>query len=399
MFPQSQYDAWLIELSEYFIKKHGYQMVAMPKEQKEVWLCNVENKETPILMLSAQTTDSMDQVAIMEHRKALATVFHVNHLGLNISVNQESLMSDEYTVVLGPGSQSVSSLLNSFNDIKMVLNESNNPDRALKKAYMSLGRTAMKLQKKALRRALKVSTVVAIITIVVFLMSLYLQLQKGVSLEVTAIMLGAYYKPLISYGGEWFRLLTSGFLHVDYFHLLINLLALKNLATLAEPLLGTKKYISVLLLGIIFGNAFVFVRGTTSIGLGLSGGLFALLGVVLVYMFETGAIKNPRVRQQMISILLINLMIGFFPGISMMAHIGGFQLGLFMGVIFSKKKEWEEIRKGAKIILSVFSLAMIGAMIYKMPTPSDDVFVLQIAKTYSQLGFKSYASRILRLLF
>ena len=116
-------------------------------------------------------------------------------------------------------------------------------------------------------------------------------------------------------------------------------------------------------------------------------------------MFETGAIKNPRVRQQMISILLINLMIGFFPGISMMAHIGGFQLGLFMGVIFSKKKEWEEIRKGAKIILSVFSLAMIGAMIYKMPTPSDDVFVLQIAKTYSQLGFKSYASRILRLLF
>ena len=399
MFSQSQYDAWLIELSEFFIKKHGFQMVAMPKEQKEIWLCNVENKETPILMLSAQSTDALNQAAIMEHRMALAKVFHVDHVGLNISVNQESILTDEHTVVLAPGSHSVSSLIDSFNDIKMVLNESANPERALKKAYMSLGRTAMKLQKKARRRALKVSTVVAVITIVIFLMSLYLQFQKGVSLEVAAIMLGAYYKPLISYGGEWFRLLTSGFLHVDYFHLLINLLALKNLATLAEPLLGTKKYITVLLLGIIFGNAFVFVRGEAVIGLGLSGGLFALLGVVLVYMFETGAIKNPRVRQQMISILLINLMIGFFPGISMMAHIGGFQLGLFMGVIFSKKTEWAEIRKGAKIILSIFSVAMIVAMIYKMPTTSDDIFALQIAKTYSQLGFKSYASRILRVLF
>ena len=130
-------------------------------------------------------------------------------------------------------------------------------------------------------------------------------------------------------------LFTAGFVHVDVFHLLINIMAFRNLGTMIEPVLGKKRYLFVLIAGILFGNMFVFIVDDGAVGLGISGGLFALLGVLLVYLFETQAIRNPRIRNQVISTLIMNLMISMLPNVSMMAHLGGLQVGIFLGIIFS----------------------------------------------------------------
>lgn len=396
MFEQKQYDAWAVQLANYFVSKFEYQMVRMAKNQKEFWLVNNENETSPIVMISAMPSDQFDQAALSHDRLALSSVFHVSPKGLNISVHQESIFSDDYTVIVGPGMVSVSSILAHFGTVKSVLSVSSNPEKSLAQSFRSIQRNAARIQKKVRRKAFPITTIISGICIAVFGASLYLS-YRGFSLTVVAVMLGAFYKPMIVQGMEFFRFLSAGFLHVDLIHLMMNLLAFRNIGMMIEPVLGKYRYLTVLLLGIVYGNVFVFIVDGGVVGLGLSGGLFALLGVLLVYLFETQAIRNPRIRSQVISTLFINLLISFMPGVSMMAHIGGLQIGIFMGLIFSKRKDWQEIRTGAKIMLSVFSV-FLGLLMFKNAYAEvDPVLIKHLAYSWNELGWGAYAERLFKI--
>ena len=398
MFEQNQYDAWAVELANYFVSKKDYHMVRMSKDRREFWLVNQNAEVSPILMISAYPSDAINQPTISHDRLALSSVFHVSDKGLNISVNQESIMSDESTVILGPGIMSVSEQLASFKGIEFILRPSNNPNKALMSAFRSIQKTAVKTQQKLRRRANPVTTVVSGITLIIFAIGMYLRLE-GASDVSSALMLGAYYKPLIVKGGEYFRLLTAGFVHVDVFHLLINIMAFRNLGTMIEPVLGKKRYLFVLIAGILFGNMFVFIVDDGAVGLGISGGLFALLGVLLVYLFETQAIRNPRIRNQVISTLIMNLMISMLPNVSMMAHLGGLQVGIFLGIIFSKRIDWVDIRKGAQFMLIIFSAFLVILMVMNQYSDPNLQSLALYAQTWKHFGFDWYAKRIVRLFF
>ena len=58
----------------------------------------------------------------------------------------------------------------------------------------------------------------------------------------TAIFLGAYYKPFII-AGEFWRFLTAGFVHIDLWHILMNMLALRNLGMFMEKITGRWRYL------------------------------------------------------------------------------------------------------------------------------------------------------------
>lgn len=398
MFPQAQYDAWMMALAEYFIKHYGYQIVAMPKTIKEIWLVNPKREHNRIIMVTSLGVDHFNLESINKHRSVLAQVYQIPLEGLNISVNQAMVPTDDYNVIVGPGTSSVSPLLADFKNINTVLKVAKDPNKAVQQAVRSLNRQGQKMRQRSARKLMPVTGVIsAVCAIIYFAMAIYVQ-TSGIPLTAVAVMFGAYYKPLIVAGNEWFRLITAGFLHADVFHLMMNMFALNMIARVAEPVLGKRKYLSLLLLGVVSGNIFVFIRNEAVVGLGLSGGIFALMGWLVVYLFESGAFANKKLRNEIIYTLAINVMISLMPGVSFMAHLGGFVSGVFFAVVFSQHKDWALNR----LVALGMSLVMVLSMGYLMKVNSfyDQVPQLDqaIVVGWKQAGFDDYAKHLINIL-
>jgi membrane associated rhomboid family serine protease len=143
---------------------------------------------------------------------------------------------------------------------------------------------------------------------------------------------GAIYGPAVA-DGEWYRLVTGGFLHAGLIHLAFNMYLLWILGGALERYAGTARFLAIYFAGLLWGSAGALVLSPDSRTVGASGAVFGLMAAV--YLLE---------RQRGISLLggsvgmllLLNLAITFlFPGISIGGHIGGIIGGAAAGFILS----------------------------------------------------------------
>lgn len=148
------------------------------------------------------------------------------------------------------------------------------------------------------------------------------------------------YNPLyVEYTGQWYRMLTSGFLHSpdNISHLLLNMFTLYLFGQALEPLMGKRKFLATYLLSIIGGSVAVHLLASVLGGmevstLGASGGVFGLFGAFFALS---------RARQQSTSsiviLVAINFAFGFFmPGISWEAHLGGLVTGALVAAVLDR---------------------------------------------------------------
>jgi rhomboid protease GluP len=137
--------------------------------------------------------------------------------------------------------------------------------------------------------------------------------------------------------GEWWRLLTAGLVHGGAFHLLINGLVLANLGGFVERLLGARSMLVVLWGGVLAGSLASF-SFTPGLSVGISGGLFALVGVLLAVGLRHRRALPPPARRMLVraplEIIVLNLALGFaIPVIDNAAHLGGLAAGLLLGLV------------------------------------------------------------------
>jgi rhomboid protease GluP len=139
-------------------------------------------------------------------------------------------------------------------------------------------------------------------------------------------------------GGEWWRLLTSMFLHGGIMHLFLNITGLVIAAIFVEPLLGRKNYFILYILSGLCGSVASIWWYPNTISVGASGAIFglygAILGLLLTNAFPKGGKKGILL---MIGIYVgINLLWGLTGGIDNAAHIGGLLSGALIGIILYK---------------------------------------------------------------
>lgn len=139
-------------------------------------------------------------------------------------------------------------------------------------------------------------------------------------------------------GGEWWRLLTSMFLHGGIMHLFLNISGLVIAAIFVEPLLGRKNYFILYILSGLCGSLASIWWYSNTISVGASGAIFglygAILGLLLTNAFPKGGKKGILM---MIGIYVgINLLWGLTGGIDNAAHIGGLLSGALIGIILYK---------------------------------------------------------------
>jgi membrane associated rhomboid family serine protease len=135
-------------------------------------------------------------------------------------------------------------------------------------------------------------------------------------------------------GGEWWRLLSSIFLHAGVIHLALNAYVLWIFGTVIERDIGRVSTLAVFLVTGVFAGAtsFAFAPGFR-VGVGASGAIFGLVGAFVAYNYlrRSHVMAQARLRSA-VSMLLINLVIGFtIPAIDWRAHVGGLVAGLVAG--------------------------------------------------------------------
>ncbi|MBW1601806.1 rhomboid family intramembrane serine protease [Streptomyces sp. JJ66] len=129
--------------------------------------------------------------------------------------------------------------------------------------------------------------------------------------------------------GEWYRVLTSTFLHEQFWHIGLNMMALWFLGPPLEAALGRLRFTVLYLLSALGGSVLTYLlMAPNQLSLGASGAIFGLFGATAVLMRRMRSDMRP-----IIVLLAINLVITFLPGfnIAWQAHLGG----LFTGGAFA----------------------------------------------------------------
>lgn len=133
---------------------------------------------------------------------------------------------------------------------------------------------------------------------------------------------------------EPWRLLTSMLVHGGIWHFLLNMLALWMIGRILEPMIGRWRFLALYLIGGLGGSVAVAVIDPLSAVVGASGGIFALMGALLVIGRHIGG----DIRGILV-ILGLNLVVGFvFEGIAWQAHLGGAIIGALIGLIYARTR-------------------------------------------------------------
>jgi len=124
--------------------------------------------------------------------------------------------------------------------------------------------------------------------------------------------------------GEWWRVVVSGFLHVGFIHLAINMLSLWMIGRNLEQVLGKVRFAAVYFLSLIGGSVAVMLFSDPDSGTaGASTALYGLMGCYLVAVVRLKL--NPR---PILFTLAVNVFLTFsLPGISITGHFGGLVVG------------------------------------------------------------------------
>lgn len=189
-----------------------------------------------------------------------------------------------------------------------------------------------------------ITILLAAINIVVFL---WLSM-KGMT-EDAEFMLrhGAMYVPYIAEAGEYYRLVTSMFLHFGFEHLMNNVVILVIIGWNLELEIGRIKYLFLYFAGGLFGNIVSALwdihLGNYAVSAGASGAIFALIGALLyVAVRNRGQIGNITGRG-IIFMIVVSLYYGFTStGVDNAAHIGGLASGFILAVLLYRKRKVED---------------------------------------------------------
>jgi membrane associated rhomboid family serine protease len=130
--------------------------------------------------------------------------------------------------------------------------------------------------------------------------------------------------------GQWYRLVTSMFLHQEVWHIAFNMLGLWWLGGPLEAALGRVRYLALYLLSGLAGSALTYAIADPGQGsLGASGAVFGLLGATAVLMRRMNYDMRP-----VIALLVVNLIFTFNPwgGIAWQAHVGGLVAGALIAI-------------------------------------------------------------------
>lgn len=148
----------------------------------------------------------------------------------------------------------------------------------------------------------------------------------------TLFAFGAKFGPAIA-AGQWWRLVTAGFLHGGILHILMNMWVLFDLGAQAEEIYGGARMLVIYFVANVLGFYVSYAWRPEAISVGASAALFGLVGAMIAIGTRYRSTLGSTVRAIYVRYAIYLLLFSLLPGVDMAAHIGGLIGGFGVGFL------------------------------------------------------------------
>ncbi|WP_010173442.1 rhomboid family intramembrane serine protease [Bacillus coahuilensis] len=361
-----QLDFLFWKLTSTFIQEGNYRVVSLSESQNELWLENLSQKQAPIIRLLRYNLDwgnwmkkDLDRTVangeritkkFLKRRVKIVNVYISNHPPLDqLELVERSYMNNQYQkievqpILLSDEnvSSGIKDLINliEFNGTIAIPSPLDLFDvQREQKEAINLANHKVKEDRKLFQTANPFFTYMfACIQVLMFFI---LQLFGGSTNPETLVFFGAKFNPLIL-EGEWWRFITPIFLHIGFFHLLMNTFALVLIGREVEKIFGKWRFLFIYLLAGIIGCIASFYFNPVGLSAGASGAIFGCFGALLYFGYTFPQVFFRTMGMNILVIVGLNLVLGFtVPGIDNAGHIGGLVGGFIAtGIVYFPRKK------------------------------------------------------------
>lgn len=320
----------------YWIRYLNYNVIYRDKEDDEIWLSHKRKHSIVVFRKDVTSTQEIrfDKSKIMELPEEIQQFigyipesyefyyFTDKELSKE-NLNEEKPIKLKFKII--SNEQSLNSLPINFLLLKMLIN---NED---KRTYLHYKRKVLtqNLVDKHMQRFTPITYTLILINIVIWLcMILYLNRFSDVKLLEVG---GLVHFNVVH--GEWYRLISSMFLHFNFEHILMNMLSLFIFGKIVESIIGSWRMLIIYIISGLYGNFVSLSFNTTTISVGASGAIFGLIGSIFVIMYLSKNFNKKMIGQLLIALVVLIVFSLFMSNINIMAHLGGFISGVLITLI------------------------------------------------------------------
>ncbi len=364
----------VMKLLHYFISLKGYNPIIIHGVQNEIWLENLNEDYKIVRIVSGYIhnneqfkNDLFKTKVLMKNIKKRTLSFRLNALSIFINLGDNVHIEEFSDNNISFANVKNENDLNKYQFITTSFPDINN-NMTFKEKGLELffkltqdinakNEDDAKMAEDVFRPKKPIVTYVLIaINILIFIVSMFAN-DFLYNLAVNRYLIT---------DGQWYRLITGIFLHANIFHLVFNMYALYIIGMQLESFLGKGKYLAVYLLSGLAGSVLsIFMSSGFSVG--ASGAIFGLMGSLLYFGYHYRVYLDSVIKSQIIPLIIINLLIGFFAsGIDIWAHIGGLIGGVLATMAVGVKYKSTNFEKINGWILYLIYIVVIIYMVFNL---------------------------------
>jgi membrane associated rhomboid family serine protease len=161
--------------------------------------------------------------------------------------------------------------------------------------------------------------------------------------------------------GEWWRLVTSGFVHFDLLHILFNMLILYQVGLVLEPGTGPTRFASLYGASLLAGSFGALILSPDAYTGGASGAVFGVAAAATVALFRQGV---GFWQTGFGPLLVVNVVLSFvLPNISVGGHLGGLVGGALVAEGMLQARRRQQVWLGYVAALAVAAVSVVGSLL------------------------------------
>lgn len=361
-------DVIVMKLLHYFITEEKYSPIILHGVKNEIWLEKQDSDYRIVRIVSdyihnneQYEFDMLKTKDIIKTIKRKTFSFKMDTLSIfvNLGENVDLKSEDHISCVSLKNEKDINKykfLYDSFPDIKEKMNFTEKGVELFLKITSDINKKNMEDARETEDVFKEKKPIVTVILMSINILVFILSMLPGMGDFI--IDKFANYGPLVR-SGEYYRLITCAFVHVDILHIAFNMYSLYIIGSQIESFFGKAKYLIIYFASAITGSLLSIIFSNIP-SIGASGAIFGLLGAMLYFGYYYRVYLGNTMNRTILPIIIANLMLGFMSkGIDNAAHIGGLIGGILLSMAVGVKYHKDKTNKINGIILTILYIAFL----------------------------------------